>query len=112
MTSRDSGSSSGTTTAATRGASSAIKATRDMTDAELAAPSARLEWRVAKVVGTRDQTPSTRALVLDVPGWPGHRAGQHVDVRLVAEAGYQARRSYSIAWAQESGPRELHSRGR
>src|SRR5262249_23500813 len=38
-----------------------------------------------------------RTLVLDVPEWPGHRAGQHVDVRLVAEDGYQAQRSYSIA---------------
>ncbi|HEX9085382.1 MAG TPA: ferredoxin reductase [Gemmatimonadaceae bacterium] len=43
------------------------------------------------------ETPRTRTLVLDVPGWPGHRAGQHVDVRLTAEDGYQAERSYSIA---------------
>lgn len=43
----------------------------------------------------------TRTLVLDVPGWPGHRAGQHVDVRLTAEDGYQAERSYSIASAPE-----------
>ena len=78
-----------------------------MTDAELAAPSARLEWRVAKVVGTRDETASTRTLVLDVPGWPGHRAGQHVDVRLVAEDGYQAQRSYSIASPPESDHVEL-----
>src|SRR5512144_537692 len=42
-----------------------------------------------------------RTIVLDVPGWPGHRAGQHVDVRLVAEDGYQAQRSYSIASAPE-----------
>ena len=40
-------------------------------------------------------------IVLDVPGWPGHRAGQHVDVRLTAEDGYQAQRSYSIASAPE-----------
>ena len=39
----------------------------------------------------------TKSLVLDVPDWPGHRAGQHVDVRLTAEDGYQAQRSYSIA---------------
>ncbi|HEY9226797.1 MAG TPA: hypothetical protein VIP11_09135, partial [Gemmatimonadaceae bacterium] len=57
----------------------------------------RLEWRVATVVETRDETPRARTLVLDVPEWPGHRAGQHVDVRLVAEDGYQAQRSYSIA---------------
>ena len=43
------------------------------------------------------ETPRTRTLVLDVPNWPGHRAGQHVDVRLTAEDGYQAERSYSIA---------------
>ena len=58
---------------------------------------ARLEWRVAKVVDVRDETPRARTLVLDVPEWPGHRAGQHVDVRLVAADGYQAQRSYSIA---------------
>ena len=58
---------------------------------------ARLEWRVARVVDVRDETPRVRTLVLDVPHWPGHRAGQHVDVRLVAEDGYQAQRSYSIA---------------
>jgi ferredoxin-NADP reductase len=63
---------------------------------DVAAP-ARLEWRVGRVVDVRDETPRTRTLVLDVPQWPGHRAGQHVDVRLVAEDGYQAQRSYSIA---------------
>jgi len=63
---------------------------------EATAP-ARLEWRVAKVVDVRDETPRARTLVLDVPQWPGHRAGQHVDVRLIAEDGYQAQRSYSIA---------------
>ena len=67
---------------------------------DVAAPS-RLEWRVAKVVDVRDETPRARTLVLDVPEWPGHRAGQHVDVRLVAEDGYQAQRSYSIASAPE-----------
>jgi ferredoxin-NADP reductase len=63
----------------------------------------RLEWRVARVVDVRDETPRTRTLVLDVPQWPGHRAGQHVDVRLVAEDGYQAQRSYSIASPPEDG---------
>ncbi|HZM26724.1 MAG TPA: hypothetical protein VFB89_05175, partial [Gemmatimonadales bacterium] len=47
------------------------------------------------------ETPRARTLVLDVPGWPGHRAGQHLDVRLTAEDGYQAQRSYSIASAPE-----------
>jgi len=47
------------------------------------------------------ETSHARTLVLDVPGWPGHRAGQHLDVRLTAEDGYQASRSYSIASAPE-----------
>ena len=48
-----------------------------------------------------DETPRVRSIVLDPPDWPGHRAGQHVDVRLTAEDGYQAQRSYSIASAPE-----------
>jgi len=47
------------------------------------------------------ETPRARTIVLDVDGWPGHRAGQHVDLRLTAEDGYQAQRSYSIASAPE-----------
>ncbi|MGH3042187.1 MAG: ferredoxin reductase [Gaiellaceae bacterium] len=43
------------------------------------------------------ETPRVVSLVLDVPGWAGHRPGQHVDVRLTAEDGYQAQRSYSLA---------------
>jgi ferredoxin-NADP reductase len=65
------------------------------------APSPRLEWKVAKVASLRHETQRAQTLVLDVPGWPGHRAGQHVDVRLVADDGYQAQRSYSIASAPE-----------
>lgn len=61
----------------------------------------RLTWQVATVVEVRNETPRARTLVLDVPEWPGHRAGQHVDVRLVADDGYQAQRSYSIASAPE-----------
>jgi ferredoxin-NADP reductase len=53
------------------------------------------------VVELADQTARTKSIVLDVPGWQGHRAGQHVDVRLTAEDGYQAERSYSIASAPE-----------
>jgi ferredoxin-NADP reductase len=60
---------------------------------------ARIEWRVAKVLEVVPETPRTRTLLLDVLGWPGHRAGQHVDVRLTAEDGYQTERSYSIASA-------------
>jgi ferredoxin-NADP reductase len=48
------------------------------------------------------ETPSASTLLLDVPGWPGHRAGQHLDVRLTAEDGYRAQRSYSIASAPET----------
>lgn len=57
----------------------------------------RLIWRVARLVEYRDETPAARTLVFDVPDWPGHLAGQHVDVRLSAEDGYQAVRSYSLA---------------
>ena len=57
----------------------------------------RIAWRVATVKEVITETPRTRTLVLDVPEWPGHRAGQHVDVRLTAPDGYQAERSYSIA---------------
>ena len=66
---------------------------------DVAAAPAQLAWRVARVVDVREETPRARTLVLDVPEWPGHRAGQHVDVRLIAEDGYQAQRSYSIASA-------------
>jgi ferredoxin-NADP reductase len=58
-------------------------------------------WRLATVAHIVPETPSTKTLVLDVPAWPGHRAGQHMDVRLTAEDGYQAERSYSIASAPE-----------
>jgi ferredoxin-NADP reductase len=57
----------------------------------------RIAWRLTTVIDIIPETPRTRTLVLDVPDWPGHRAGQHVDVRLTSEDGYQAERSYSIA---------------
>lgn len=57
----------------------------------------RLTWQVATVVGLRDETPTARTVKLAVPGWPGHQAGQHVDVRLTAPDGYTATRAYSIA---------------
>jgi ferredoxin-NADP reductase len=63
----------------------------------------RLNWKVAEVVELIDETPRVRSIVLDVAEWPGHRPGQHVDVRLTAEDGYQAQRSYSIASAPEDG---------
>ena len=52
---------------------------------------------MAEVAATVTETPRTRTLVLDVPGWGGHRAGQHLDVRLTSDEGYQAERSYSVA---------------
>jgi ferredoxin-NADP reductase len=63
-----------------------------------------LTWRVATVARLQPETPSATTLILDVPDWPGHLAGQHVDVRLTAEDGYQAERSYSIA----SAPQDPH----
>jgi ferredoxin-NADP reductase len=57
----------------------------------------RLTWQVADLVDRIDETPQVRSLVLDVPNWPGHQPGQHVDVRLTAADGYRAERSYSIA---------------
>jgi ferredoxin-NADP reductase len=59
----------------------------------------RLSWQVARVGSVADETARVRTIRLDVPGWPGHRAGQHLDVRLTAEDGYRAERSYSIASA-------------
>jgi ferredoxin-NADP reductase len=59
----------------------------------------RLTWLVAEVTDTVTETPRVRTLLLEVPTWPGHRAGQHVDVRLTSEDGYQAERSYSIGSA-------------
>lgn len=58
-----------------------------------------MRWQVATVAETFPETASAVTLRLDVPGWPGHRAGQHVDVKLTAEDGYSAQRSYSIASA-------------
>jgi ferredoxin-NADP reductase len=57
----------------------------------------RIPWRVGRLASRRQETPTAHTFVIDVPDWPGHRAGQHVDVRLTAEDGYQAQRSYSIA---------------
>jgi ferredoxin-NADP reductase len=67
----------------------------------------RLTWQVATVVELLDETARTKSIVLDPPDWPGHRAGQHVDVRLTADDGYQTQRSYSIASAPEDEHLEL-----
>jgi ferredoxin-NADP reductase len=61
------------------------------------AASPKINWRIANVIDVLHETRDTCTVILDVPGWPGHRPGQHVDVRLTAEDGYQAERSYSIA---------------
>jgi ferredoxin-NADP reductase len=59
----------------------------------------RLTWQVATVAAIRDETATVRTIELQPPDWAGHRAGQHLDVRLTAEDGYTAERSYSIASA-------------
>ena len=64
-------------------------------------------WLVATIKATTDETATARTLVIDVPGWPGHLPGQHADVRLTAEDGYSAQRSYSIASAPEAGRLEF-----
>jgi ferredoxin-NADP reductase len=61
------------------------------------------EWRSARIAEVVRETSAAATLVLDVPDWNGHRAGQHVDVRLTADDGYQAQRSYSIASEPEDG---------
>ena len=65
----------------------------------------RVIWRTATVVGLRDETVTARTIALAVRDWPGHIAGQHVDVRLTAADGYSAVRSYSIASAPSSDGR-------
>jgi ferredoxin-NADP reductase len=67
----------------------------------------KLVWRIGEIVGVAWETPRAKSLFLEVPGWEEHKAGQHVDVRLTAEDGYQAQRSYSIASAPEDGRIEL-----
>jgi ferredoxin-NADP reductase len=66
-----------------------------------------IRWREATVREVVIETSHARTLVLDVPDWPGHRAGQHLDVRLTSEDGYQASRSYSIASAPELDALEI-----
>jgi ferredoxin-NADP reductase len=82
---------------ATHGVSNAMRGT----ETDISTPK-RLTWRVAEVANIVNETPRVKSLVLDVPDWPGHRAGQHIDVRLTAEDGYQAQRSYSIASEPEN----------
>lgn len=56
-----------------------------------------IDWQLATITAVRDETPTVRSYTLGLPGWAGHRAGQHVDLRLTAEDGYSVERSYSIA---------------
>jgi ferredoxin-NADP reductase len=64
----------------------------------------RLTWRVGSVVEVKPESATARTIVMDVPGWPGHVAGQHLDVRLTAADGYQAVRSYSMS-SESAGTR-------
>jgi ferredoxin-NADP reductase len=63
-----------------------------------------LPWRVATVAATKAENGRAKTILLDVPGWPGHLAGQHLDLRLTAEDGYQAQRSYSVSSAYSGKP--------
>jgi ferredoxin-NADP reductase len=70
-----------------------------------------IPWLRAQLRESRMETRTARTLVLDVPGWAGHHAGQHVDVKLTSEDGYSAQRSYSIASASAPGELELTVQG-
>ena len=67
------------------------------------APLGRLTWQAGEVVATKTETYRARSLTFAMPGWAGHRPGQHLDVRLTAEDGYQAVRSYSISSTPDAG---------
>jgi len=67
----------------------------------------RLTWRLGRLTTRIDETPRVKTLVLAVPGWTGHQAGQHVDVRLTAPDGYHTERSYSIASPPEQSDKLL-----
>jgi ferredoxin-NADP reductase len=66
-----------------------------------------IPWTVATAIDLTDETPQTRTLVLSIDNWPGHRPGQHLDVRLTAEDGFQQERSYSIASPPEQTEVEI-----
>jgi ferredoxin-NADP reductase len=67
----------------------------------------RLSWRLSEVTDVRHENARVVTLALEVPDWDGHLPGQHVDVRLTAEDGYQAERAYSIASAPDGSRVEL-----
>ena len=64
---------------------------------ERRAVSGRLTWQLGEVIAMHQETPRVKSITLAVPNWPEHRPGQHIDVRLTAEDGYKAERSYAIA---------------
>src|SRR5919106_2006535 len=97
MTSLASGSRWAITTAAIRGAKSATAAT----EARERAMVEPLRWQIGTVTGIRPQTERVSSFTISLPDWRPHRPGQHYDVRLTAEDGYQAQRSYSIASAAD-----------
>ncbi|MDQ0513287.1 ferredoxin reductase [Ancylobacter amanitiformis] len=70
----------------------------------IGAAMAAAQWRVATVTAIRAETASVKTIRFEVPGWPGHLGGQHVDLRLTAEDGYVAQRSYSIASGAGTSP--------
>src|SRR4029453_2193924 len=70
---------------------------RDMTVTDASAPAVRLEWQLAPVRDIVAETHRVKSFTLESVNWTGHLPGQHVDIRLTAEDGYQAQRSYSIA---------------
>src|SRR5262249_56679745 len=65
----------------------------------------RLNWRVARVIALRDETATARTITFEVEAWPGHLAGQRVDLRVTAADGYSAVREYSIASAPHEDTR-------
>ena len=65
----------------------------------------RRDWQVATATLFRQETARVRSITFETTAWPGHMAGQHVDIRLTADDGYQAERSYSIASPAGCGPR-------
>lgn len=73
----------------------------------MARPGHGLIWRAARLVKVRRETATARTLRFEMPGWPGHLAGQHVDVRLTAEDGYSTQRSYSLAAPADGDTVEL-----
>src|SRR6201997_5086894 len=91
-TSRASGSRPGITSVATHGKKRGTTVTEGRTGS-----ARRLEWQVAEVRDIVVETPRVKTFLMDVASWRGHLPGQHVDIRLTAEDGYQAQRSYSIA---------------